>query len=482
MATANASDLLNKLFNQYKYSSLLIRGTDGQIPCDSTTVNNYLGQAFPFSGDTNAAASNPWENFQQNLGPAFSTSLVSLGAKYPILWYDAEYSNLFTQLTPPIDVCNNPVYPVAIAQEEPDGFPWYGRGRNEFSFIIKQGQFLGNSLWDGNSNGDINGNISLPPLYNLLGNRGTNILSYASELPFTVGIEPSPISVDEPGVPPISGVLYSNPIGNSTWDKPDSNNTNKSFNPTFSARNDGAPVPFKDDNPTASQSSYASKILKNLTAIKGKVWDYYFKDISLNDINFNDPDSWDASLNAVLTALGNNFGSGFEIEGYTFPPNYKSDESPWVNDITQPSDYDNVESNSYYNLHDMQSMNIATDISSIDLFCKTYTTGQCMDAFNMMIEGAVEGGAKWINYPSKNYSCTIALTCITNMMLPKVDLQDASTKAETSRQLVQYIAAKKSDTDLKLTDFNLLGQVTIFRDPNLNLLVKTWKWNQTLPW
>ena len=68
------------------------------------------------------------------------------------------------------------------------------------------------------------------------------------------------------------------------------------------------------------------------------------------------------------------------------------------------------------------------------------------------------------------------------MMLPKVDLQDASTKAETSRQLVQYIAAKKGDVDLKLTDFNLLGQVTVFRNPNLNLLVKTWKWNPNLNW
>jgi hypothetical protein len=470
MTTIYGQELLDKLFNQYNYGSLLIRGTDGQIPCDPTTVNNYLEQTFDLSsGDINTSVTNPWESFQQNLGPAFSTSLVSLGAKYPLLWYDAQYSNLFTKLSPPIDVCNNPVYPVAVAQDdEPGGAPWNGRGRNEFSFILKQGQFLGNSLWDGNSNGDINGNISLPPLFNLLGNRGTNILSYAAELPFAIDISGTEVNTK--------------PVGNSTWERPDSNNTNKSFNPTFSARNDGAPVPFNDDNPTPNQSSSTSKILKNLTAIKGKVWDYYFKDINLNNIDFNDPGSWDASLNDVLTALGNNFGSGFEIEGYTFPPNYNQNESPWINDIIQPSDYDNVESNSYYNLGDMQSMNIATDISSIDLFCQKYTRGHCMDAFNMMIDGAISGGSKWINYPSKNSSCTIPLTCITNMMLPKVDLQDAATKAETSKQLVQYIAAKKGDVALKHSDFNILGQVTIFRDPNFNVLVKNYRWNPYLNW
>lgn len=64
MTTANASELLQKLFNQYKFSSLLIRGTDGQIPCNPTTVNNYLEEAFDLSsGDTNAAATNPWEVF-----------------------------------------------------------------------------------------------------------------------------------------------------------------------------------------------------------------------------------------------------------------------------------------------------------------------------------------------------------------------------------------------------------------------------------
>ena len=109
-----------------------------------------------------------------------------------------------------------------------------------------------------------------------------------------------------------------------------------------------------------------------------------------------------------------------------------------------------------------------------------------MDAFGMMIDGAISGAYKWINYPSQNSSCTLPLTCITNMMLPKVDLSDAATKAETSKQLVQYIAAKKGDVALKHTDqfsdFNLLGQVTIFRDPNLNVLVKTWKWNPNLNW
>ena len=76
MTTMCGQALLDKLFNQYNFGSLLIRGTDGQIPCNPTTVNNYLGLAFDLSsGDTNASATNPWEGFQQNLGPAFSTSI-----------------------------------------------------------------------------------------------------------------------------------------------------------------------------------------------------------------------------------------------------------------------------------------------------------------------------------------------------------------------------------------------------------------------
>ena len=429
MTTEKGSELLNTLYSQYKNSSLLMRGSDGQVPTNITGVLQYIDDTF--DGSNNSGLENPWSDFIKNIAPAYSTSLVSHSALYPILWYFPQYSNIFVTLNPPVDASSTPIWPLRKDGHLP-------HSRNEFSFIIKKGKFLGNSLWDGNSNGDVNSNVTIPTTSNVMGNRGTSISSYSAELPYSIDISGSEVS--------------SKPLGNSKWNQPDSNNTNKSFNPTFIAKNDGLPLPFQEYDVHSNQSNINSKIFKNLTSIKGKIWQKYIETKDLNNLNIKDPKSWPPNVLTVINNLNKNFGSGFEIEGYTFPPQYNENSSPWENN-------DDKNSNNYYSLKDMYCMSISTDMFNIHDFIKTYSKKNLEDAFKNLIEGATQSSSKWIHKPSQNI---MPLVLITNMMLPKVNLEDA--KSDPAQELVQYIINKTKTGKsclLQETDFNLLGQVKI---------------------
>ena len=372
-----SSNNIQQLWNQYSQSALAIRGTDGQEPVSQQSIRNYI-QSSSF-GDN---VSNPWNNFSSAMGPSFSASLLSEQAKYPILWYVYAFVD-------PFAVNNGATPPL--------------QSRNQGAFTLAKFKFSGASLWDGNSNSDITASTSIPGTLNNAGNRGTSVNGYSAQLPFTQR---------NPAVP---GCKI--PVGTASFNCPTSNNTNKAYNPTFNAQNDGNPV---DD-------ANRDTIMRNICTVKGEIWDKFIPD------PVNDPCGTKTNLS---TNLLQNWGSGFEIEAYVYPNTYKPTGSMWLDGASQEAELES----SRFAMNDVYSINIASDSKDYDNWVAQHPDPESVKnayrkIYNDSITGAGNPDAQWINQPVG--SVKLPLTLITGVMLPAVQLTGAG--GQTSVEFCNYL-------------------------------------------
>ena len=378
--------------------AIVFRGNDGQVPVTVDSILNAIS-------DMSSNKSNPWEDFMNNAAPAFSGTILANNL-YPILWYVPKYVDPF--------------------YTKGDTDPPIGE-RNQGGFILKYFGFQGASLWDGNSNKDIAGSISIPPTTNSLGNRGTDTLSYANNLPYTIG--------------------FNTPkIGNASYSPPDTNNTNKLFNPTFNAQKDGS---------IGTDSSENNEIMKKFTRLKDKLWEKIFDPVSpLSAIN-GDPSSY-PKVNQIAKNLEANWGSGFEIEGYFYPKKYIDDET--YNIWTA---YD--ASNSYFNVDDLECISISTDAFDKTSWVQTGVAQgiKLENAIKNIWQTAVSGASMWIDPISKDLtktSITLDVILVTNVFLPVVAQQSVSTSKASALELIDYIR----NYEFKYTTLALPGEKVAF--------------------
>ncbi len=458
-----------KLWSNYKNSSLLIRGTDGQFPVNISTIkNNFFNTVFsnkdniPFpDGGTNSSLANPWRSFMSNIGPAFSATCLSKSAGFQILWYVKDFVDPFSDGFDGGLSRVQAYLKYKIGSKESDfGF------RNQGAYVINNCGLIGLNLFDANSNADIQGNTTIPLNSNLLGNRGTNVESFAAALPFVLGIDGNP-----------------NRVGTATSLNPDTNNTNKSYNPTLAVRNDGGIWSYKLITCTDTQVSKEKKfnickIMSTLTGLKKGLWSKFMKRLdcdapySHNQILAN---LWDKNATTLAKNLQENYGSGFEIESYTFPPKYKPEDIVWL-----ISKEESLKSNhDKYYLCDMASLNISTDaFNRIDwlLQIKNAYKGHNIstiikNAYKNIYLQSIDPNTGWINSPCKH--CELPITLITTVMLPKVNVDSAASDGNTGNEFLEYyffyLFQGKNPFDypyrtLKKRNFYSLGKIII--DPD----------------
>jgi hypothetical protein len=407
--------VVETIFNKYTDGAIIIRGTDGQTPVNIDSVLNYINNDIPQTDALAfAGAINPWNAFMSSVGPAYSGTIISFKGIYPIIWYDAEYVDGFYQLGPSSD---------------PE--PVIGK-RNQTAFIIGSANFLGTSLFDGNSNADIGGNTSLPPISNTLGNRGTDILAYGSALPFSA---------------PAAG---GSPVGSSKYSRPDTNNTNKAFNPTFVASNSGTNI---SGNNYMTTKGDLEKIFNNLTKIKGTILKKMLGDAIPSSVQ---------DQKKLAKLLNSNWGSGFEMEGYFFPPNYDPNESAWIKSSAPLPD------NNRFNIEDMFSLNIASDAKTYNdwksLFANNSASiDKIKKVYEKIYNDSIVKYGGWMNRQLQKYE--LPLTLITGVMLPTLNLQSGS--LQLGRELIEYtgsppnVANGKNYGTLQKDNIKKIGTATI---------------------
>lgn len=400
---------VNQLWNQYSQSALPIRGTDGQIAISQASVRNYIN-----SDRFNFNVTNPWNNFTSTLSPSFSASLLSQSAKYPILWYVYSYVDPFYQSS------NNTTPPL--------------QSRSQGAFTLSNFQFAGASLWDGDSNADITGSTTIPSTFDTDGNRGTDVNGYSIQLPFVM---PNPQY-------PSCKI----PVGTATFNCPTTNNTNKAYNPTFNATNSGEPI----------SGPQVNTIMKNLCKVKGEIWERFIP---------TDERAPCGRFTGLAKSLLDNWGTGFEIEGYVFPMKYQSKSSIWLD----PDENNNSIADSRFNVSDTYSINIATDSISYEQWLSQHSDPDVIgQAYRKIYQDAVSGAgtpdAQWINKPKTGTQ--IPLTLITGVMLPAVQLTGAGGK--TATEFCQYL--RDGYGPLKKSNFLQVGlydteadRVTLFTEP-----------------
>ena len=363
------SPVLAPIWNQYKTSALPIRGTDYQQTFSIDSITEYINSdSFKIDID------NPWANYIANTGPSHSASLLAFGAKYPILWY------VFADVDP---------FYVESAPDPDSGH------RSQGAFTLNAYQFLGASLFDGDSNDDITGTVSIPMLSNVNGNRGTNISGFSSQAAFSS----------------ISG-----------YTAPKTNNTNKTFNPTFVGSNNGQPVREKDRN----------TIMKNISSIKGKIWTKLLSS---------------GESDTVVKAYLDNWGSGFEIEAYVFPKNYDKDGSIWLDGTARNQQM----KNSRFHLSDFYSLNIATDSKNYIDWTADHDEAAIESGYLKIYNDSITDGKQWVNKVTS--SIKVPLTLITSVMLPRVNLTTPG--PDTSGDFMDYVSGGYGP--LGLPNFHHLG-------------------------
>ena len=273
--------------------------------------------------------------------------------------------------------CTSPI-PVSPTPPTPAPVPKIG-SRNQGAFILKNYQFSGASLWDGNSNADITGSSSIPGIFERGGNRGSSTNGYSAQLPFAG-------------------------VGNANYTGPDTNNVNKAYNPTFNAKNDGNPIRIDGDNGTNENND---TIINNICKVKGDIWKKLLG-----------PRPPGSLSDTMQNFLRDNWGSGFEIEAYVFPDTYNPNGSMWSDEKD--------DSSSLFKMNDVYSINIASD-------CKNYTEWKKKHSGKNAIQNAykkIYTDAINENQPSTWLSTgnnkTIPLTLITGVMLPSVHLTGKS--------------------------------------------------------
>lgn len=419
MESSNDDPVVETIFNKYTDGAIIIRGTDGQTPVNIDSVLNYINNDIPQTNALEfAGAINPWNLFMSSVGPAYSGTIISFKGIYPIIWYDAEYVDGFYQLGPSSD---------------PE--PIIGK-RNQTAFIIGSAKFLGTSLFDGNSNADIGGNTSLPPIANTLGNRGTDILAYGSALPFSELASKKGIDV-----------------GSCRYNPPDTNNTNKAFNPTFVGSNSGTNI--SGNNYMTTKGDKLEKIFNNLTKIKGTI---------LKKMLGSAIPPGNADQKKLAKLLNSNWGSGFEMEGYFFPPKYDPNESVWIKSSAPLPD------NNRFNIEDMFSLNIASDAKTYNDWKSLFANNSAsIDKIKKVYEkiyndSIVEYGG-WMNRPSQDDKYELPLTLITGIMLPTLNLQSES--LQLGDELIEYsgippnVVNGKNYGELQKDNIKNIGTATI---------------------
>ena len=223
--------------------------------------------------------------------------------------------------------------------------------RTQLAFVIDHYQFSGLSLFDGDSNDNITGASTIPPLAPLNANRGTPLSGKSMSLPF---------NIVGPGV-------GSSATGYAT---PSNNNYNKTYNPTLTAKSDGLPIRYNPVDPLTPDTSIEAKnIINNMSKLKGSAWDALAQ--SGGTTGVVNPE--------VIDILQTNYGSGLEIEAYLFPSSYDKNKSPWAN------------ANENANENDQFIFGIGKDITTIQFT----TDAQDYDSWYALYES-------WHNEPGKN--------------------------------------------------------------------------------
>ena len=374
----NNTPVIYDIWHMYKNYALSIRGTDGQYVTTMKSIINYINHP-----DFNIQTPNPWNDYLSNLAPSYSASLLSRSAKYPILWYVYEYVDPFytnDRNTPTI------------------------KNRNQGGFILSNYNFSGASLWDGNSNSNVTGSTTIPFISNIAGNRGTDVNGYSMQLPFVLNNQEDSKECNCSLFSQPVNTSCPHPVGTARYNCPTTNNTNKSYNPTLSASNSGNIVNPSDRN----------IVMKNMSLIKGALWDKFINTTG------------NVSEQLIKKTLLSNWGTGFEIEGYVEPVTYNKNGSVWLDD----GDADKQLQDARFNVDDMYSINISTDSKTYEDWIG-YIGNQThiVNAYKKIYRDATTGGdngenAQWVNNMVRDKK--VALTLITGVMLPVVELTDIS--------------------------------------------------------
>jgi hypothetical protein len=301
--------------------------------------------------------------------------------------------------------------------------------RTQLAYILDQYQFSGLSLWDGNSNQDITGSGSIPLLSDIAISRGTPNSGYSQQFP------------------------YAN-IGNATYTPPDTNNTNKLYNPTHSATITGNPIRKPSTGRVGPPYNNVDTITQNLTSLKGIIWNNWLG---------STPTSTSQSTK-FQKQLQDNYGSGFEIEAYVFPFNYplpSGTDSIWYKNeevclekyqFSLP--YTNS-GGSTPNTRDILSINFSTDTRSVIDWFNSTNQDQIARFITCLVSGSInatknksgnytfsEGSQGWVfrtlpTITGNTVTAQLPVTLLTGVMLPNVNLQSAG--SNTASEFAEYV-------------------------------------------
>lgn len=210
-------------YHSYFNSGIFFRGNDGQHPYFYNEIQYFIDNWK--LDDANAWL---WDGILPNMAPPYSATLISRNAYAPILWYNPGYNDPFWNNANPGQSTCTPL------TDAPEIFH-----RTNLGVCIDNFLFFGCSLFDGDSNDNIQGGTTIPPARNFGQNRGNPTSSWARDYPYKV-------------------------LPGSTYSPPGTYNTMKSTNPGLTINIDGTPIGNKTET--------ASNIIKKFTSIKGGIW------------------------------------------------------------------------------------------------------------------------------------------------------------------------------------------------------------------
>ena len=312
--------------------------------------------------------------------------------------------------------------------------------RTQLAFVINHYQFSGLSLFDGDSNDNITGASTIPPLAPLNANRGVPLSGKSMSLPF---------NIVGPGV-------GSSATGYAT---PSNNNYNKTYNPTLTAKSDGLPIRYNPVDPLPPDTSTEAKnIINNMSKLKGSAWDALAQ--SGGTTGVVNPE--------VIDILQTNYGSGLEIEAYLFPSSYDKNKSPWVNANENANENDQF---IFGANKDITTIQFTTDAKDYDSWYTLYEswhneTGKNNPDLKTIIKNFVNTatdngnsevalGNGWCSFGGSS-QITFTIQLLTNVMLPSL-LETSS--ENVAAQFATYVTdGAYTMNDVKLYN---LGTVTI---------------------
>lgn len=266
--------------------------------------------------------------------------------------------------------------------------------RTQIAFVIEKYQFSGLSLFDGDSNADINGTTSIPGTPLIQGNRGTAISGYAATAPFAN-------------------------TGNAVYTAAISNNDNAVYNPTFAATDSGQAIPSTD--------SRAQQIIGTLASFKSAILKQWLG----SDLKAQKKSVQSEKFQQQL----GNYGSGLEIESWVLPPLYQS-----PSDLSSIWATDDAALNKHYKFQlesDFRSIQFTTDAKNYSDWVNTIptTSSNCLEkAIGKFISTAISSSG-WVNVSSD--SVTVAITLLTGVMLPSLQL--TSSGANMPQEFSYYV-------------------------------------------